>query len=107
MPQRLPFGLPRLTRVEPGRALGGVAAGIAASAGVDATLVRLVFALLSFASGAGILAYLGAWSLLPAPGESTQTRRRRIVGTVMLVWSAIIALRGLGLADSLVRPLAL
>src|SRR5262249_53663717 len=34
-------------------------------------------------------------------------RRRRITGTVLLVWSAILALRGVGLADSLVWPLAL
>jgi signal transduction histidine kinase len=107
-PRRLTVALPRLERVERNRVLAGVCSGIAEALAIDPTLVRLVFALLAFASGAGILAYLGAWALLPAPGEAAAPpRRRRIVGTVLLVWSAIAALRGLGLADSLVWPLAL
>jgi signal transduction histidine kinase len=92
--------------VERNSVLAGVCSGIAEALAIDPTLVRLVFALLAFASGAGILAYLGAWALLPAPGEVTPRRGRRIAGTVLLVWSAIVALRGLGLADSLVWPLA-
>ncbi|HSP72342.1 MAG TPA: PspC domain-containing protein [Gaiellaceae bacterium] len=103
-PQLLSLGLPRLTRVESGRALGGVAAGIAAAAGVDATLVRLVFALLSFASGAGILAYLGGWLLLPLEGAPPPTRRRQAFGIGALVVAFSLALRGFGLADSLVWP---
>jgi signal transduction histidine kinase len=87
--------------------LAGVCSGIAKSLDVDPTLVRLTFALLAFASGAGIAAYFGLWALLPAPGESTPSRKRRIVGTVLLVWAAILALRGLGLSDSFVWPLAL
>jgi signal transduction histidine kinase len=107
-PLRLTVALPRLERVERNRVLAGVCSGIAEKLAIDPTLVRLVFALLTFASGAGILAYLGAWALLPAPGAAAAPpRRRRIVGTVLLVWSAIAALRGLGLADSLVWPLAL
>jgi signal transduction histidine kinase len=106
-PLRLPVALPRVTRVERGRVLAGVCSGIAGALGVDPTLVRLAFAFLAFASGAGILAYLGLWALLPAPDEERPPRRRRIAGTVMLVWSAILALRGLGLPDSLVWPLAL
>lgn len=103
-PQLLSFGLPRLARVEPGRALGGVAAGLAASLGVDATLVRLVFALLSFASGAGIVAYIGAWLLLPLEGSPTPTRRRQVFGIGALVIAFSLAMRGFGLADSLVWP---
>jgi signal transduction histidine kinase len=99
--------LPRITRVERGRVLAGVCTGVGEALAMDATLVRLTFALLSFASGAGIVAYLGAWALLPAPGETPHPGRRRIVGTVLLVWSLILALRGLGLSDSLVWPLAL
>jgi signal transduction histidine kinase len=106
-PLRLPVALPRITRVEHDRVLAGVCSGIAEALAMDVTLVRLTFAVLSFASGAGIVAYLGAWALLPAPGEATPTRKRRIAGTVLLVWSVILALRGLGLADSLVWPLAL
>jgi signal transduction histidine kinase len=93
--------------VERDRVLAGVCSGVAEALAMDVTLVRLTFAVLSFASGAGIVAYLGAWALLPAPGEPAPARKRRIAGTVLLVWSVILALRGLGLSDSLVWPLAL
>jgi signal transduction histidine kinase len=106
-PQRLPLALPRITRAEQGSALGGVAAGVARSLAVDPTLVRLVFALLTLASGAGIAAYLGAWWLLPLEQEPPPPRRRRIVGLVLLIVSGFLMLRGFGLADSIVWPVAL
>jgi signal transduction histidine kinase len=106
-PQRLPLALPRITRVEEGRALGGVAAGIGSTLGVDATLVRLVFALLTLASGAGVVAYVGAWWLLPAEGEPAPTRGRRVRGLALLLVSGFLMLRGFGLADSVVWPVAL
>jgi signal transduction histidine kinase len=43
------------------RVLAGVCSGIAETAGVDVTLVRLVFALLALAGGAGIVLYLALW----------------------------------------------
>jgi signal transduction histidine kinase len=106
-PLGIQVALPRIKRVERGRVVAGVCSGIADEIAVDATLVRLVFALLAFASGAGIAAYLGAWALLPAPGAQAPSRGRRILGAVILVWAGILALRGLGLADSLLLPLAL
>ena len=106
-PLRLPVAFPTVARTERGRVLAGVCAGVADKLGVDATLVRLTAALLSFASGAGIVAYLGGWSLLAAPGAPAPSRRRRLAGVVLLVWSVILALRGVGLAGSLVWPLAL
>jgi signal transduction histidine kinase len=44
------------------RVIAGVCAGIAQTLAVDATLVRLVFALLALAGGAGILLYLALWA---------------------------------------------
>ena len=104
---RLPAALPGFQRAEGGRVVAGVAAGIGESLAVDATLVRLTFAFLSFASGAGIVAYLGLWSFMPAPGVSESSRKRRIAGAVLLVWAGVLALRGLGLADPFVWMLAL
>jgi len=43
------------------RVVAGVCGGIASKLGVDATLVRLVFALLAIAGGAGILLYFALW----------------------------------------------
>ena len=53
-------GLP-FERSERDRVVAGVCGGIAAALGVDATLVRLVFAVLALAGGAGILLYLALW----------------------------------------------
>jgi signal transduction histidine kinase len=44
------------------RVIAGVCGGLASTLGVDATLVRLVFALLSIAGGAGILLYFALWT---------------------------------------------
>ena len=45
-----------------GRVIAGVCGGLASTLGVDATLVRLVFAILSLAGGAGILLYFALWA---------------------------------------------
>lgn len=45
-----------------GRVLAGVCGGIAQALGVDVTLVRVVFALLALAGGAGIVLYLALWA---------------------------------------------
>jgi phage shock protein PspC (stress-responsive transcriptional regulator) len=42
--------------------IAGVCAGIAQTLAVDVTLVRLVFALLALAGGAGIVLYLALWA---------------------------------------------
>lgn len=97
--------IPQVERTGDEAVVAGVCAGIARPLAVDATFVRLLFALLTFASGAGLLAYVGAWSFLPKPGCPPPARRRRIAGTVMLVWSGILVLGGVGLSDHLVWPL--
>ncbi|HET7045387.1 MAG TPA: PspC domain-containing protein [Gaiellaceae bacterium] len=104
---RLSFGISGVARSEDGRALGGVASGLGSALGVDPTLVRLVFALLALASGAGIAAYAGAWLLLPIEGAPQPSRRRKAFGIGALVVAAALGLRGLGLADSLVWPVVL
>jgi signal transduction histidine kinase len=56
----MPLSIPA-RRPEEG-VIAGVCAGIAQALAVDATLVRLVFALLALAGGAGILLYLALWA---------------------------------------------
>jgi len=104
--QRLPLPASAPARSARGSALGGVCSGLAAAASVDVTLVRLSFAFLTFASGAGIVAYCGLWLAMdPPPGEQ-RSRRRAQIGVVLLVVGALLALRGLGIADSLLWPAA-
>jgi signal transduction histidine kinase len=105
-PIRLPLTLPRVARDDDDRVVAGVCAGIARALDADVTFVRLTFSLLAFAGGAGIVAYIGTWAMLPAPGASLPSRKRRVFGAILLVWSAVLALRGLGVADSIVWPLA-
>jgi phage shock protein PspC (stress-responsive transcriptional regulator) len=54
-----------LVRSRHDRMLGGVAAGIARYVGVDATLVRIAFAVLTIVGGVGIPVYLACWLLIP------------------------------------------
>jgi signal transduction histidine kinase len=109
------------------RVIAGVCAGIAEALGVDVTLVRLVFAVLALAAGAGILLYLAlwafssakepwwAWALLFVAGcallEAVGVSTRAVVGIaliaagLLLTWrqgggfraSAPVSVGGLGL----------
>jgi phage shock protein C len=58
-------GAKRLYRLKDGRIVAGVCTGLAAYVGIDATLVRLVFALLTVFGGLGALLYLCAWIVIP------------------------------------------
>jgi phage shock protein PspC (stress-responsive transcriptional regulator) len=48
--------------------VAGVCAGLAAYFGVDPTLVRLGFALVTIFGGLGVLLYLCAWVVIPEEG---------------------------------------
>lgn len=60
----------RLCKSSTNRVLCGVCGGIAEYAGIDPTLVRLIFILLCFAIGGGILIYLIAAIIMPRDTES-------------------------------------
>jgi phage shock protein C len=61
-----------LARSQKGRMVAGICAGIADYAGLDVTLVRVIVTVVSvFTGGAGVLAYLAAWMIIPGEGETT------------------------------------
>lgn len=68
----------RLTRDENDKVLGGVCAGMAAYMNVDPVVVRIVFALISFAWGAGFLVYILLWILLPSSKNIHNPIRKRL-----------------------------
>lgn len=51
------------------RVLGGVCSGLADRFGFDPLLVRLVFGLLTLASGMGVVLYALLWLVMPEAGE--------------------------------------
>jgi phage shock protein PspC (stress-responsive transcriptional regulator) len=58
----------RLTRSPTDRMLGGVCGGIAEFIGIDSTIVRLAWAVLTIIPGAivlGVIVYLVAWFIMP------------------------------------------
>ena len=61
-------GAKRLYRAHEGRVIAGVCAGLASYFGVDPTLVRLAFALVTVFGGFGVLLYLCAWIVIPEEG---------------------------------------
>ncbi len=61
-------GRPPLRRAYHGRILAGVCAGIADYLGVDVTIIRIAFAVLTLFGGAGIPAYLACLLLIPEEG---------------------------------------
>jgi phage shock protein PspC (stress-responsive transcriptional regulator) len=85
-----PFGWsperPALRRPFEGRMLAGVAAGLARYFGVEETIVRIAFVVLTIVGGAGIPLYLAGLLLIPEEGsdqsiagsliESLQSRSR-------------------------------
>jgi signal transduction histidine kinase len=82
------MGLPRFALDRDRRAIAGVCAGIARAVGADVTLVRLAFAILALAGGAGIVLYLALWAY---------ARARRVWLTVLLAFvSGAIVLSAVG-----------
>jgi signal transduction histidine kinase len=73
---------PAFERSEQDRVIAGVCGGLASALRVDATLVRLAFALLAIAGGAGILLYFALWAY-------SRDRPRR---AAVLVFTALLAL---------------
>lgn len=61
-----------LMRSRDGRILAGVCAGVAGYFSLDVTLVRVIWAVVALITGgAGVLAYLVAWILIPGEGQKS------------------------------------
>jgi phage shock protein PspC (stress-responsive transcriptional regulator) len=65
-------GTKKLVRSRQGRMVAGICAGAADYFGVDVTLVRVIVAVVAvITGGAGVLAYLVAWVIIPEEDEKT------------------------------------
>ena len=70
----------RLYRSRDERVVGGVCGGLAEYFGIDPLIVRIITVALVFAGGAGFLAYLAAWLLVPERGRRLVRGRQRPPG---------------------------
>src|SRR5215203_4965622 len=87
----------RVTRSSSDRVLGGVAGGLGRYFDIDPIIFRIGFVVLTLAGGAGILAYVAAWLLVPAdpvPGAPPESRSRLLtyLGAAILAVAALAAL---------------
>jgi signal transduction histidine kinase len=112
--------VPRLAKDD--RVLAGVAGGVARELGVDPVVVRVGFVVLVAAGGLGIALYAGLWLVMYqhaerhpddayAPQPKGASEGGRIAGVACIVVGLVLASQslglGLGIADSLVWPVAL
>jgi phage shock protein C len=82
-----PNGSKVLVRPRNGRMLAGVCAAFAGYFGLDVTLVRVIWAVVSvITGGAGVLAYLVAWVLIPGEGQKSSASEN-IAGKHQDAWS--------------------
>ena len=59
----------KLSRSANDRMIAGVCGGLGAYLGIDSSLVRLFFVLLTIGGGAGVLVYFLMWILIPYPEQ--------------------------------------
>lgn len=102
------YGLVRPTQ---GRYLAGVCAAVGRATNTDPVLWRVIFAVLAFVGGVGLLAYLVGWLLIPAEGDTASPvealvgRGRSSMSGALTVILAILALLVLGgVFDHSLRP---
>ncbi|HWC37413.1 MAG TPA: PspC domain-containing protein [Acidimicrobiales bacterium] len=85
-----------LRRSQHDRLIAGVAGGVAARLGVDATLVRIVVVLFGLASGIGVVGYVVAWLLVPTAGQTCSIASRaksdRVGVAVAIAFVPLLAL---------------
>lgn len=74
----------KLYRSKKDQIIGGVCGGIAEYFGIDSTLVRLAFVLFALIEGAGIIAYIIAWIIIPESPQSGQSKGEEEVYDVEL-----------------------
>jgi signal transduction histidine kinase len=98
--------------------VAGVCGGLSIATGIDVTLVRIGFVLLTLGSGVGIVVYALAWLLLPLEGETSSIFSRAISDRggirlvvalipVLIVVQVLVAAVHVGYLGSVTVPLFL
>ncbi len=86
---------PALHRSRDNRVIAGVCGGIGATLGIDPVLVRLALVLLTLAGGAGVLAYLVGWLVIPLEGgDAPVVATQGASGVVSVTIGSVLVLAG-------------
>jgi phage shock protein PspC (stress-responsive transcriptional regulator) len=97
------YSAPRsLRRSDTDRVISGVSGGLGQYFGVDPVIFRVLFAVLSFFGGVGLLAYGLAWVLIPEPGVDRSLldkalnwlRVRKVPPWLVIVGGAVVVWLG-------------
>jgi len=83
--------LTRLRRTSVNKHVAGVAGGIARHLDIDPLITRVLFVVLAFFGGAGVIAYGVCWLILPSDTEEAPVRLDNRSRTVALVITGAIA----------------
>jgi signal transduction histidine kinase len=87
--------------------VGGVAAGLSDRYGIDANVIRLIFAVLTIGDASGFALYVLAWLVMVRQGDATSIARRALadrrsvalaLALATLIGCVLLALEALGLA---------
>lgn len=70
--------IPRLSRSETDKVIGGVASGIARYLEIDPLIIRLIFLALIFGGGSGFLIYIVLWIILPSENTVLESSKEVI-----------------------------
>src|SRR3954470_5437378 len=96
----------RLTRSSSDRVIAGVAGGLGRYFSIDPVVIRIAFIVGIFFGGAGVIAYLAAWLLVPSDDGSSRgsdaagVARRLGIALGMLVLTGVAVIAGfVGAAD--------
>ncbi len=81
----------KLYRSRADRMIAGVCGGMAEFFGVDAIIVRVLWAVSVFAGGMGILAYIASWILMPEnPSQEAGEAATPAARNTSLIWGLIL-----------------
>lgn len=87
---------PPLRRDSRSRMIAGVCGGLGRHLDIDPVVFRIVFALLTFFGGFGLLAYAAAWLFVPDDGEHESEARKLVSGRSAVTAVAVAVLTALG-----------
>ena len=86
----------KLYRSQENRMIGGVCGGMAEYFNIDPNLMRLLFIVLTFIGGSGILIYIASLIIIPNnPDQTLSEKGERIIKDKALFWGSLLIVIGL------------